>query len=387
MMIATVFSFAGAIWLCVAVALLLMTLVCGLAQPYVQRRRASATARPAVSAILPIKHVDPGFDITQGSIFTQDYPDYEILISAAEADSPALSAARRIAASNPSHPCRFIHSSSAFAISPKLNNIAAPLSEARHDVVMTKDSNIALDPDAMTAFLRNLTPDVGLVVGIPVAVGPESFAARIEASLLNAHARLLLSASALGIGFGVGKVMVFRRGDLERAGGVKAMSQNLAEDTALSMAMAGIGLKTVFAHRTIRQEVGGRSLKAVFQRQARWAVIRRANELSYALEPLASPLPAALAAALAAPLAGWAAPAAFGVTLGGWFCAEIAFAAAKGWEISLWSPLAYLGREPLALAAWLRGWTTHEVIWASHKFDARSGAPAPRQNRSSREEV
>jgi ceramide glucosyltransferase len=378
-MTATFLSFAGAIWWCLAVALLVVTLCCGLAQPLIQKRRATAAARPPVSAILPIKNLDPGFEPAQASIFDQDYSQYEILISAAEAQSPALEVAQQIAAAHPSRPCRFVHSDCRAAVSPKLNNLMRPLIEARHDIVMTKDSNITLDSRTITAFLQNLTPGAGLVVGVPVAVRPESFAAKIEASLLNAHARLLLSASALGFGFGVGKVMVFRRSDLDRAGGFEAMSGNLAEDTAISTELARLGLKTVFAHRTVAQEIGARTLSQVYHRQARWSVIRRANELSYPLEPLASPLPAALAAALASPLAGFPAFDAFCLTLAGWFCAETAFAAAKGWEISIWSPLAFLGREVLALAAWLRGWTTHQVVWASHRFDARRG-PTPQKN-------
>ncbi len=374
----TLLSFAGAIWWCVAVALLCFTLACGLAQPLVQKRRASARATPPVSAILPIKCLNPGFVRAEESIFTQDYPDYEILISAVEAESPALSEARRIAAAHPGSACRFIHSqTSVAAVSPKLNNLAAPLAQARNDFVLTKDSNISLAPETMAAFLRNFAPGVGLVVGIPVAVRPESFAGSMEASLINAHARLLLSASTLGFGFGIGKVMVYRRSDLDRAGGVKAMSLNLAEDTALAIAFERLGLKTVFAHRTVAQEIGFRYLKDVYHRQLRWSVIRCANQrLTYPLEPIVSPLPAALAAALAAPLAGFPAGAAFFVTLAVWFFAETAFAAVMGWEISVWSPLAFLGREVLALAAWLRAWTTHEVTWATQRFDARRG-PAP----------
>ena len=101
-------------------------------------------------------------------------------------------------------------------------------------------------------------PGVGLVVAVPVAVRAESVGGWIEASIINAHARLLLSASTLGLGFGVGKIMALRRSDLERAGGVAAMSQNLAEDTAISMAFARIGLRTVFAHETVAQEIGFR---------------------------------------------------------------------------------------------------------------------------------
>lgn len=173
--------------------------------------------------------------------------------------------------------------------------------------------------------------------------------------------------------------MVFRRSDFHRLGGVPAIGGNLAEDTAISVGLARLGLKTVFAHRTIAQKIGARRLSEVFHRQVRWSVIRRANVVSYPLEPLSSPLPAACAAALASPLAGYPAFVAFCVTLAGWFCAETAFAAAKGWDISFWSPLSFLGREGLSLAAWLRGWTTYQVIWANHRFDARHGPAASPQ--------
>jgi ceramide glucosyltransferase len=61
-----------------------------------------------------------------------------------------------------------------------------------------------------------------------------------------------------------------------------------------------------------------------------------------------------------------------------WFCAETSFALAKGWEVSAWSPLAFLCREVLALTAWLRAFSTYDVIWAKSRFDARQGARACR---------
>jgi len=188
------------------------------------------------------------------------------------------------------------------AVSPKLNTLTAPLEAASYDLVFTKDSNITLDPGTMAAFVQNFTQDVGLVVGVPVAVRPENLAGRIEAYLINGHARLLLAASVLGLGFGVGKTMLFRRSDLARAGGIEALSNTLSEDTAIAMELARQGLKTVFSHRTIAQETGARSFAEIYNRQLRWSVIRRKNErFTFPLEPLASPLPAAFAGALAAP--------------------------------------------------------------------------------------
>ena len=369
------FAYAGAVWWSVAAALFCVTLVCGLAQPLLRARRPTREDRPPISAILPIKLLDPGFETAQASMFVQDYPAYEVLIGAAEQASPARDAARRIAAAHPKIACRFLRSSGVAAVSPKLNTLAAPLDAASHDFVFTKDSNITLDPGTMAAFVQNFTQEVGLVVGVPVAVRPENFAGRIEAYLINGHARLLLTASVLGLGFGVGKTMLFRRSDLARAGGVAALSDTLAEDTALAMEFARLGLKTVFSHRTIAQETGARSFAEIYERQLRWSVIRRKNErFTFPLEPLASPLPAAFAGALAAPLLACPAWLGFSSTLLVWFSAETFFALAKGWDVTPWSPLAFLGREILALTAWLRAFTTYDVVWAENRFDARKGA-------------
>ncbi len=371
------FAFAGAIWWGLAVALFCASLVCGLAQPIVQRRRATRKDMPPVSAILPVKLLDPGFNTAQASVFHQDYPSYEVLFSAAEPDSPALATARQIAAIHPAIASRFLLSDGSAAVSPKLNNLKAPLAAATYDLVLTKDSNITLGQGAMAAFVHNLTQGVGLVVAVPVAVRAANLAGRIEAYLINGHARLLLGASVLGIGFGVGKAMLFRRSDLAKAGGISAISASLAEDTALSLALSRLRLKTVFSYQTAAQEIGARSFTEIYSRQLRWSVIRRQNErFTFPLEPLASPLPAAFAGALAAPLASCPSWLGFALTLSLWFCAETGFALCKGWEVSAWSPLAFLGREVLALLSWLHAFTTHEVVWARVRFDARLGALA-----------
>ncbi len=366
---------ASAVWWSVAVTLFCVSLGGGLAQPWLRRRRATRKDRPPISAILPIKLLNPGFETAQASVFGQDYPAYEVLISAAERESPALDCARSIAATHPDVACRFLLSTGIAAVSPKLNNLAAPIEAAKHDFVFTKDSNITLDPGTLAAFMQNFTPGVGLVCAVPVAVRPKNLAGRIEAFLINGHARLLLTASALGLGFGVGKATLFRRSDLALMGGLAALSDTLAEDTAISTELARLGLTTVFCHRTIAQETGARSFAEIYERQLRWSVIRRKNErFKYPLEPLTSPLPAAFAGALAAPLLSCPAWLGFSATLLLWFGAETGFALVKGWEVSAWSPLAFLGREILALTAWLRAFTTHDVVWAKTRFDARKGA-------------
>ncbi len=368
------FSYFGAVWWCISVVFFCATIAAGLAQPFVQRRRARRADQPPVSIILPVKLINPGFEAAQTSAFEQDYPSHEVLVSAAESESAALEKMRQIAVTHSHIPCRFFRSDGTQAVSPKLDNLAAPLAAARHGLILTKDSNITFARSTLAAFVQNLAPEVGLVVAVPVAVRPGNIAGRIEAYLLNGHARLLLAASFLGVGYGVGKTMLFRQSDLALIGGISAMRHSLAEDTALSRALLRHGLKTMFAHQTIEQEIGPRRFAEIYLRQLRWSIIRRQNErFTFPLEPMASPLVASFAAALAAPFAACPAWEAFAATLFLWFCAEAGFALCKGWEISLWSPLAFLGREILALASWLHAFATHEVVWAQVRFDARHG--------------
>ncbi len=372
-------AYLAAAWLIAALFVFFATCAGALLQPLLQARRARNVEQPPVTAVMPIKLEQSGFTAAQASAFEQDYPDYEVLFSAAEAEYPALETAFALKASHPQIPTRILRSQSDFAVSPKLNTLDAPLSASAHDFIMVKDSNIVLERDTLAAFMQNFAPGVGMVVGVPIAERAETVAGHIEGAIINAHARLLLTASMLGFGYGVGKVMLFRRSDLALAGGIDAVSYTLAEDTAIAKGLDAVGLRTVFAHRTLRQLIGWRTLREVYDRQVRWSVIRHTHEpLTFPLEPITSPLPTAFAAALAAPLLGMPGFAAFALILTGWFLGELGLARLKGWQISAYAPLAFLGREVLALAAWLRAWTTNDVVWQNGRFDVFVGARAPR---------
>ena len=117
----------------------------------------------------------------------------------------------------------------------------------------------------------------------------------------QSHGRILYAAQALGLGFGLGKLMVFRRSDLHRVGGFEAIAHSVGEDSALDHALKNIGLRTVIISVPLLQPLGARSFHDVYHRQLRWSVIRRHNEtLAFLVEPFGLSA-VALAAAFAAP--------------------------------------------------------------------------------------
>jgi ceramide glucosyltransferase len=389
-------SLVGAVWWGIAIGGLLTSFVAALCFPKPRSRKGITTSLPPVTAIVPVKDLHDHFEAAQTSLFTQTYPGLEILVASAEQQSSALDVVRRVQGSHTNSSSRIIWSQASVGVSPKLNNLWPAIVQAQNDLILTKDSNVVLEPHDVESFVSEFGDDVGLVSTVPVASEPQSAAAWIEASIINCYyARMLMFARALGFGFGCGKIMLFRRSDIERVGGVDCLAGVLGEDAALADAVSGLGLRTVLADRVTRQPLGLRRLDDVWNRQLRWKSIWRAQVPAiFAISLFGSALLAAAAAALAAPLLH-APPEALAVaTLIGWFFIEALLCLLKGWPLSIWSPFAFLGREVLDLSVWLCALTTSEVSWAGVKYrvtkpitTAANLAPAVSQGAASNDGV
>ena len=141
----------------------------------------------------------------------------------------------------------------------------------------------------------------------------------------------------------------------------------------MAKAMRRIGQRPVFSHRPVRQELGARRFLDVYQRQLRWSVIRRNDELlSFIAEPICQALPALAAALAAGPLIGLSPLQALLATFLIWFGLETLLSTAKGWQLSLAAPAVFIAREAVMLAVWIHAWLTNQVMWAKGKVQARS---------------
>jgi ceramide glucosyltransferase len=338
-----------------------------------RKGRSRYSDRPPVSAIVPVKNLHEGFEEAQRSLLAQTYPNFDVLFASCESESPALAAVERVRQAFPLVRSRIVRSRPGTAASPKLDTLWPALCEARNDLVLTKDSNLTLAPGELDDLAGELSPGVGLVSTIVIAREPHSFAAWIEAAILNNyHSRILMLADAAGFGFGLGKIMLFRRSDLMRAGGYNALAWALGEDMALARALHSVGLRTALATRVSTQRLGSRALREIWQRQLRWMIVWRIQmPAAFVGDLLGSAAPTALAGAAAATLFGIAPWFVAGSTLAGWFALECLLCAAKGWPLALLTLPAFLCRELLTPLLWLRACTTREVEWAGRVQRAR----------------
>jgi ceramide glucosyltransferase len=359
-------AFVCALWWFAALVILLGSALLAVLEPILRRKPNLNASNPALSVIIPIKDMTPDFEPAFVSLFSQAYPDFEVLVSAAEKTSPAIECARGVAARYPAITTRFITGKPDTLRNPKINNLAAPIMAASHDLVVVKDSNIRLPNGRLSEMIAYLSGDTGLVASVAIGREPKNFSADVECAALNGYvARFLLAASALGIGFGIGATVLFSRRDFERAGGIARVADAIGEDHAISKMLAAIGRKTATVG-TVEQVIGRRRFSDVWNRQLRWAICRRCEEpVAFYAEFFTSPLIAAFAGAGAAAMIGAPTITIFTATLAVAVAAEMLLAAIKGWPLSWRSPFAALCYLILFPVLWMQARFARKIFWGN----------------------
>lgn len=366
MTLALVVAIVCALWWFAALAILLGSAALAALQPLLRRKPNPRVVNQPLSVIVPVKDMTPNMAPAFVSLFSQTYPDFEVLVSSTEEVSPAFECARTVAALYPAIKTSFIVSTPGAVRNPKINNLAAPIAAASHDLIVIKDSNIRLPNGRLAEMIGYLSGDTGLVASVAIGRQPKNFSADIECAALNGYvARFLLAASALGIGFGIGATILFSRRDFERAGGIVRVADAVGEDHAISKMLAVIGRKTAIAG-AVEQILGRRRFSDVWNRQLRWAVCRRCEvpAVFYA-EFFASPLIAAFAGAGGAAIIGASAAMIFIATLATGVATETLLAAIKGWPLSWRSPFATLGYLVLFPLLWIQARFARKVSWGN----------------------
>ena len=113
---------------------------------------------------------------------------------------------------------------------------------------------------------------------------------------------------------------------------------------------------------------------AVWQRQVRWARLRRATfPAFYVPEVLTSSLAPAAAIALFAVNEGYPVAACVGAFLALWYGAEALLAASAGWHLTWRSPAAWMLRDLMLPVVWLRGWGASKFVWRGNVMQVTSG--------------
>ncbi len=328
---------------------------------------------PPVSIVRPVCGLETFSRETLGSTFELDYPDYEVIFCVQKKNDPIIPLIEKMLAGQPEGRGRLLIGDDPISPNPKLNNCFKGWQAAKHAFIVLADSNVLAPKDYLQQMLARFTPEIGLVCSPPLGVMPQGFRAQLECAFLNSfQARWQFFADAIGLGFAQGKSMMWRREIVDEAGGIAVLASEIAEDAAATKLVRAAGMKVALVDRPFGQPLGERTLRDVYQRQTRWARLRRASfPLMYAPEIFASSLLPILAGAYAARYFGYNPWIVAALVATAWTLPEALVNKALRWPASFFSPFANLTRDLLFPVVWIDGWLGDDFVWLGNSMTVR----------------
>jgi ceramide glucosyltransferase len=337
---------------------------------------------PPVSIVRPLRGVEPFSEETLGATFDLDYPNYEIIFCVQSPHDPIIPLVEKLIAAHPERDARLLVGDDYVSANPKLNNCVKGWEAARHDYVILADSNALPPRDYVQTMLAAFTPDTAMTVSMPIGSRPEGFWAMVECAILNTfQARWQYGAEAIGIGFAQGKNMMWRRKVLDRAGGIRALASEIAEDAASTKIIRAQNMTVRLVDMPFEQPLGRRAAREVYARHARWARLRRVTfPAHYAPEFMNGSFVAAILGAYSglefgasAGVAALTALLVVGVLHGG----EIWLARVCGFPLDWRKPFALLMRDLLLPVMFVDALLFDDFTWHGNAMSVKEAGNSP----------
>ncbi|KAF9270057.1 hypothetical protein L218DRAFT_913989 [Marasmius fiardii PR-910] len=360
---------------------------------------------PGVSILRPLKGLDTNLYENLESTFTQEYPNFEILLSVADENDQALRVARELITKYPRVNAKVVTGEEIVGANPKVNNLVRPYRLASNDILWVIDSNVTAQPgtlaravDALQARTRS-GKRIGLVHHVPFAYSTElKLGSCIEEAFLNTnHAKMYLAINTVAVeSCVVGKSNLYRRSDLERVNGslrpiksadpvngrqeglcgLPAFGKFMAEDNMIASAFwHELGLRHDLSCDVAHNVVGSMSFNDYVWRRVRWIRVRKHMVLlATLLEPFTESIVLAAIGSLAVKRL-------FGVPL--WLFNIIHFSLLLYVDLDVYASLAghplpsairwqflggWVARELLTLPIFLLAIFGDEVVWRGRKY-------------------
>lgn len=336
------------------------------------------SALPPVTVLRPVRGREPFDELTLRSGFELAYGRYELILCCADADDPIVPVVRRLIDEYPHVDAKLLIGQDTLNSNPKLNNLIKGWRAARHAWVVMADSNVLMPPDYLQRLLAGWRADTGLICAPPIGCMPDGLWAEVECAFLNTYqARWQYAADSVGLGFAQGKTMLWRRADLERAGGIRALGAEIAEDAAATKVVRRLGKRVRLVDRAFGQPLGRRRAAQVWARQVRWAKLRRATFPLFFLPEVLSGSAVPLIAAAYAAETFEVSSVGVALTLAmAWYGCEAVLARAAGWHMTTLSPIAWMVRDAVLPLLWVTAWLSNSFSWRGNDMRLAGAVPS-----------
>ncbi|MBI3696559.1 MAG: bacteriohopanetetrol glucosamine biosynthesis glycosyltransferase HpnI, partial [Acidobacteria bacterium] len=231
-----------------------------------------------VSVLKPVRGLDRHFYECVRSHAAQDYPEFELLFAVRDPNDPAIGEIRRLAAEFSQRRIEVFLTERDLGPNAKVNGLERLRPECRYPVLVDDDSDIRVGPDWLRRVVAPLAdPRVGLVT-CPYRGAPDGgWPSLLEALWISTDFQAsVLVARLLGMRFALGATMVFRREQLEQAGGFAPLAPYLADDYLLGKAIHDRGFEIELSDCVVETMLPPDRWRASWRHRLRWARTVRA---------------------------------------------------------------------------------------------------------------
>jgi ceramide glucosyltransferase len=335
---------------------------------------------PPVSILKPVHGLEAQLKENIESFFLQEYPNYEILFAADEADDPALEVVREVCGRYPHIQTRVLVTGTPWP-NPVVYAFHCMAEAAAHEILVTTDSDVEVDSSYLREIVQPLLhPQVGMVTCLYRGKNAAGFFSGLTAIGMSVEmtAGVLVANLLEGMKFGLGPTTVVRKDSLASIGGYTALKDYIAYDFAIGNLIAKAGYRVALSGHIIDHVVNQKSFGRMWQNQLRWAQTTR---YSRPRGHFGSGLLGFVSAAL---LGHWRTGA---VLLAGAALNRLAEAWLVGWTVVRdpnvrRAPWLYLLRDLLGFAVWFASYLNLRYVWRDSRFELRGTRIALRQTSS-----
>jgi ceramide glucosyltransferase len=346
-----------------------------------------STSLPPVTIFKPVHGMEEQLAENLESFFRQDYPDYEVIFGARDADNPAVKIAEEIRARYPHIPSRSVLSGPPAWPNAKVFSLEKMIAASSRSYFIISDSDVQVGPD----FLRNtipplLEPTVGLVTCMYRGIPASDFWSSLEALGLSVEmsSGVMVADMMEGMRFALGPAMAVRRDAIEAIGGIAVVADYYSDDFELGNRIWAKNYKVELSHHLVRNVLTSRSLLRTLGDQLRWMKSTRySRPAGHAGTGLTYAMPFGILGLIAAGALGhWP----LGTGLLAFACLNrMIQSVAVGWTVAR-DPRAvrfcwlYPLRDLFGFVAWAISYTSRDFYWRGETYRfGKGGRIAPLQ--------
>jgi len=322
------------------------------------------------------------------SFFVQDYPHFEILFAADEANDAALEVVREVCARYPQIPSRVLVTGALWP-NPVVHSFHCMAEASSHDILVTTDSDVEVSPNYLREVVAPLLdPQVGMVTCVYRGKNAAGFFSGLTAIGMSVEmtAGVLVANLLEGMKFGLGPTTAVRKDSLASIGGYSALKDYIAYDFAIGNLIAKAGYRVVLSGHIIDHVVNQKSFGRMWQNQLRWAqTTRYSRPKGHFGTGLIFSMPFGLLGFIAAAgLGHWGVGL---LLLGVAVVNRLAEAWLVGWVVVrdprvLRAPWLYPLRDLLGFLVWFASYLNLRYVWRDSRFELKGTRIALRQTSS-----